>query len=74
MEFDFYKTKKIKTVDKLKSKLFDHIQDAFFVLTISAHNDYDMPFISDSVYKMFEIQQDKIFTNTVLSAYNQIHQ
>jgi signal transduction histidine kinase len=74
MEFDFYKTKKIKTVDKLKSKLFDHIQDAFFVLTISAHNDYDMPFISDSVYKMFEIQHDKIFTNTVLSAYNQIHQ
>lgn len=73
MEFDFYKTRKNKTVDKLKSILFDKIQDAFFVLTISAKNDYDMPFISDSAYEMFEIQQDAIFTNTILSAYNQIY-
>lgn len=73
MEFDFYKTKKNKTVDKLKSILLDEIQDAFFVLTISAHNDYDMPFISNSAYDMFEIQHEDMFTNTILSACNQIH-
>lgn len=73
MEFDFYKTKKNKTVSNLKSKLFDEIQDAFFVLTISADDDYNMPFIKASAYKMFEILEDDIFTNTILSVYDRIH-
>jgi PAS domain S-box-containing protein len=73
MEFDFYKTKKNKTIDNLKFKLFDEIQDAFFVLTISTDNDYDMPFISDSAYEMFEILSNEMFTNTVLSVYDRIH-
>ncbi|MFH6998857.1 PAS domain-containing protein [Flavobacterium sp. FlaQc-57] len=74
MEFDFYKTKKNKSASSLKSKLFDEIQDAFFVLTISADNDYNMPFINDSAYKMFEILVDDIFTNTILSVYDRIHE
>lgn len=74
MEFDFYKIKKGKTINSLKSKLFDEIQDALFVLTISADNNYDIPFINDSAYKMFEILSDDVFTDTTLSVYNQIHQ
>ena len=73
MEFDFYKTKKKKTVTNLKTKLFDEIQDAFFVLTISADNDYNMPFINSGTFKMFEILEDDIFTNTILSVYDRIH-
>ncbi len=73
MEFDFYKTKKNKSTNVLKSKLFDQIQDAFFVFTISEHNDYDMPFISDSAYEMFEILPNDMFTTTILSVYDRIH-
>ncbi|WP_428229486.1 PAS domain-containing sensor histidine kinase [Flavobacterium sp.] len=74
MEFDFYKTKKKTNTDLLQSKLFDEIQDAFFVLTISEHNDYKMPFINDYAYEMFEILQEDMFPNTILSVYKQIHQ
>lgn len=74
MEFDFYKAKKNKTIKELKSKLFDEIQDGFFVFTISTENDYDMPFISDSTYEMFEILSSDMFTTTILSVYNQIHE
>jgi signal transduction histidine kinase len=72
MDFDFYKTKKNKATTILKSKLFDEIEDALFVFTISANNDYDMPFISDSTYDMFEILSDEIFTNNILSVYDRI--
>ncbi|MCC9064675.1 PAS domain-containing sensor histidine kinase [Flavobacterium piscisymbiosum] len=74
MEFDFYKTKKNKSTNVLKSKLFDEISDAFFVFTISVHDDYKMPFISDSAYDMFEILPDDMFTNTILSVHSRIHQ
>lgn len=74
MELDFYKVKNYKTIDSLKSKLFDEIQNALFVLTISTDNHYDIPFINDSAYKMFEILSDDTFTDTALSVYNQIHQ
>lgn len=73
MELDFFKTKKNKDVNNFKSKLFDEIEDAFFVATISVDNDYDMPFINDSTYKMFEILSDDKFTNTVLAVYDRIH-
>jgi len=74
MEFDFYKTKKNKSTSVLKSKLFDSINDAFFVFTISVHDDYDMPFINDSAYEMFEILPDDMFTNTILAVYSRIHE
>lgn len=74
MDLDFYKTEKKKTINYFKAKLFDEIQDAFFVLTISEDNKYDIPFINDSAYKMFEISEEEIFINSVLSVYNQIHQ
>lgn len=73
MELDFYKTKKKKAVNNFKSKLFDEIEDALFVVTISADNDYDMPFINNSTYEMFEILSDDMFTNTVLAVYDRIH-
>lgn len=73
MEFDFYKTKKNKNTSAFKSKLFDAIGDAFFVFTISERNDYDMPFINDATYEMFEILPDDMFTNTILSIYSLIH-
>ncbi|WP_316632263.1 PAS domain-containing protein [uncultured Flavobacterium sp.] len=72
MDFDFYKTKKNKTTTILKSKLFDEIQDALFVFTISANNDYDVPFINDATFEMFEIVSDEMFTNTVFSVYDRI--
>jgi PAS domain S-box-containing protein len=74
MELDFYKPTETKIQKKLKAKLFDEIQDAFFVLTISADSDYDMPFINDAAYEMFEILYDEIFMNTILSVYDRIHQ
>ncbi|MDX6182631.1 PAS domain-containing sensor histidine kinase [Flavobacterium sp. Fl-77] len=74
MEFNFYKTKIENTVNQLKVKLFDNIQDAFFVLTVSPNNDYDLPFVNDSAYEMFEISEDEIFINKVFYIYNQIHQ
>ena len=73
MEFDFYKTKMKTSTNVFKSKVFDEIEDALFVFTISANNDYDMPFINDSAYEMFEVVSDKMFTNTVLAVYNRIH-
>jgi PAS domain S-box-containing protein len=73
MEFDFYNTKKKANVSIFKSKAFDEIQDALFVFTISADNDYEMPFINDATYEMFEVLSSKMFTSTVLSIYNRIH-
>ncbi|MCD0471840.1 PAS domain-containing protein [Flavobacterium sp. JAS] len=74
MDFDFYKTKKNKTTTILKSKLFDEIQDALFVFTISTNNDYDVPFINDAAFEMFEVLSDEMFTNTILSVYDRIDQ
>ncbi|WP_166920193.1 PAS domain-containing sensor histidine kinase [Flavobacterium poyangense] len=74
MEFSFYNPTKDNTIDNLKAKLFDEIQDALFVLTISANNDYDVPFINDAAYKMFEVLSDEMFTNTILSVYSRIDQ
>lgn len=73
MEFDLYKTKKDNTINNLKAKLLDQIEDGLFILIISANQDYDIPFINDASYKIFEILPDKIFTNTVLSVYDRIH-
>jgi PAS domain-containing protein/anti-sigma regulatory factor (Ser/Thr protein kinase) len=72
MDFDFYKTKKNKATAILKSKLFDEIQDALFVFTISANNNYDLSFINDSTYEMFEILPDQILENTMLCVYDRI--
>ena len=74
MEFDFYNTKKKANVNVFKSKAFDEVHDALFVFTISADNDYEMPFINDATYEMFEVLSNKMFTNTVLSIYDRIHQ
>ncbi|WP_264524243.1 sensor histidine kinase [Flavobacterium sp. N502536] len=74
MEFDFYNTKKKANVNVFKSKSFDEIQDALFVFTISAVNEYEMPFINDATYEMFEVLSNKMFTTTVLSIYNRIHE
>lgn len=72
MEFSFYNPAEDNTIDNLKAKLFDEIQDALFVLTISANNDYDVPFINDVAYEMFEVFSDEMFTNTILSVYSRI--
>ena len=74
MEFDFYNTKKKANVNVFKSKAFDEVHDALFVFTISADNDYEMPFINDATYEMFEVLSNTMFTNTVRSIYDRIHQ
>lgn len=73
MEFDFYKARKNKTINELKSKLFDEMEDALFVLTISPQNDCALPFVTDSAYRMFEILPDELFTNTMFSVYDRVH-
>ncbi|KLT68014.1 sensor histidine kinase [Flavobacterium sp. ABG] len=73
MEFDFYNTKKKANTNIFKSKVFDEIQDALFVFTISADNDYDIPFINDVTYEMFEVLSNVMFTDTVFSIYDRIH-
>lgn len=74
MEFDFCETKKENIINNLKSKLFDQIEDALFILIISVDQDCDMSFINDSACDMFEILSDKIFITTFLAVYQRIHE
>ncbi|WP_261376910.1 hypothetical protein [Flavobacterium anhuiense] len=72
MELDFYTSKKSNTIDNLKSKLVNEIDDALFILTVSANNHYNLVFVNNPAYEMFEILPQAILSNTLFAAFNRI--